>query len=95
MKKSDLMSSRLAGGGAATETSVPPGLRRAGERSSTSPPIVSNTRSGLDGDVLGGRPVTPLVGQPVYLVANGDPGCAQAQLGDDPDTSAPGMIEVR
>ena len=40
--------------------------------------------AGLDRDVLGRRPVAELVGQPVHLVADGEPGRAVAEPDDDP-----------
>ena len=40
--------------------------------------------TGLDGHVLGGRPVPELVGQPEHLVADGEAGRPVAERGDDP-----------
>ena len=51
MKKTVLMSSRSAGSShETTETSVPPGLSRADDRASTSPPTRSNTTSAWNPD---------------------------------------------
>jgi hypothetical protein len=46
--------------------------------------------TGLDGDVLGGRPVAELIGQPVHLVADSDSGSPVAQRGDDSRHLVPG-----
>ena len=40
--------------------------------------------TGFDSDVLGGRPVTELVGQPEHLVADGDSGRPVSQRGHHP-----------
>ena len=63
--------------------------RQAGPRHRRGVDVVDGARlrghvTGLDGDVLGGRPVTELVGQPEHLVADGEAGRPVAQRGDDP-----------
>ena len=69
--------------------------RQAGPRHRCGVDMVGSLRlrgqvTGLDGNVLGGRPVTPLVGQPEHLVADGESGRAQSQRGDDPRHLGPG-----
>src|SRR5262249_11446542 len=68
---------------------IQPGLprRQAGPRHRRG--VVGDVRlrgqvTGFDGEVLGGRPVTQLAGQPERLVAGGDSGRSVSQRGDDP-----------
>jgi hypothetical protein len=63
--------------------------RQAGPRHRRGVDVVDGLRlrgqvTGLHGDVLGGRAVTELVGQPEHLVADGDPGRPESQHGDHP-----------